>query len=58
MAKNAIHILKDENVLNIFKMNAYEQAKKFDLNKILPMYEKLYEVVLSKNKKSTVVEKL
>ncbi len=50
MAKNAIHILKDDATLNQFKINAYEQAKKFDIAKILPMYEKLYTEVLAKNK--------
>lgn len=46
MAKNAISILSDETVLQRFKANAYEQAKKFDIDKILPMYEALYERVL------------
>ena len=45
MAKNAIHILKDDAVLNKFKSNAYEQATKFDIAKILPMYEELYKEV-------------
>ncbi len=47
MAKNAIHILKDDETLNKFKLNALEQAKKFDIAKILPMYEQLYNEVLS-----------
>lgn len=46
MAKNAISILKDEATLNLFKDNALEQAKKFDIAKILPIYEKLYEQLL------------
>jgi L-malate glycosyltransferase len=46
MAKNAITILKDDVTLAKFKQNAYEQAKKFDIDKILPMYEKLYQSVL------------
>jgi N-acetyl-alpha-D-glucosaminyl L-malate synthase BshA len=46
MAKNAITILSDENVLMKFKKNAYEQAKQFEIGKILPMYEALYEKVL------------
>ncbi len=50
MAKNAIQILKDDTTLNTFKNNAYEQAKKFDIAKILPMYENLYREVLEKNK--------
>ena len=48
MAKNAISILKDDTTLNTFKNNAYEQAKKFDINKILPMYEALYAKVIKK----------
>ncbi|MBA3704717.1 MAG: N-acetyl-alpha-D-glucosaminyl L-malate synthase BshA [Bacteroidetes bacterium] len=49
MVKNTIAILKDDIILNKFKANAYEQAKKFDITKILPMYENLYMEVL-KNK--------
>jgi N-acetyl-alpha-D-glucosaminyl L-malate synthase BshA len=46
MAKNAISILKDDVTLNQFKANAYEQAKKFDIAKILPMYENLYKQLI------------
>lgn len=49
MAKNAISILKDDETLKKFKRNAYEQAKKFDIHKILPMYEKLYQSVLKED---------
>jgi N-acetyl-alpha-D-glucosaminyl L-malate synthase BshA len=48
MAKNAIHILKDDAILNEFKKNAYEQAKKFDISIVLPMYEELYREVLNR----------
>ncbi len=48
MSKNAIGILKDEKTLSQFKANAYEQAKQFRIEKILPMYEKLYEEVIGK----------
>jgi N-acetyl-alpha-D-glucosaminyl L-malate synthase BshA len=51
MAKNAISILKDDATLNQFKINAYEQAKKFNIDKILPMYENLYEEVLKSTKR-------
>ncbi len=47
MAKHAIHILKDENLLNQFRANALEQAREFDLSRILPKYEAYYEEVLS-----------
>lgn len=48
MAKNAISILSsDENLLR-FKKNAHDRSHDFHLEKILPMYEKLYEEVLIK----------
>ncbi|MHC0447844.1 N-acetyl-alpha-D-glucosaminyl L-malate synthase BshA [Flavobacterium sp. 3-218] len=43
MAENAIKILKDDAVLNQFKANAFEVAKKFDIHNILPKYEALYQ---------------
>lgn len=46
MAKNIITLLSDEKKLAQFKVNAFEQAKKFDINVILPQYEKLYEDVI------------
>lgn len=48
MAKNAIYLLSDETRLQQFKQNAYEQAKKFDLDNILPEYEALYQRVMKK----------
>jgi N-acetyl-alpha-D-glucosaminyl L-malate synthase BshA len=53
MAKNAIRILKDDATLAQFKQNAFEQAKQFDILKVLPMYEDLYVDVL-KGKKELV----
>jgi L-malate glycosyltransferase len=46
MAKNANSILSDEATLQKFKHSAYEQAKKFSIDRILPMYEDLYLKVL------------
>jgi N-acetyl-alpha-D-glucosaminyl L-malate synthase BshA len=43
MAANAIKILQDDTVLNQFKKNALEVAKKFDIKNILPKYEALYQ---------------
>ena len=43
MAKNALKMLSNEHQLNKFKANALKQAQKFDVKKILPLYEKLYE---------------
>ncbi len=51
MAKNAIHILKECDVLNQFKENALTRAKEFELSKIVPRYEKFYEEVIEKVKK-------
>lgn len=42
MSKNAIKILQDEKTHAKFKMNALNQAKKFDIDNIVPKYEALY----------------
>ncbi len=42
MARNAIHILDDRN-LKKFKEGALKRAKDFEVDKILPLYETLYE---------------
>ena len=46
MAANAIKILENDQNLEIFKSNALEVAKKFDIKNILPIYEELYERAL------------
>ena len=43
MTKNALKLLSNEPLLKSFKSNAYRQAMKFDIELILPKYEKLYE---------------
>jgi L-malate glycosyltransferase len=48
MSKNAIKLLKDDVMLNQFRENAYNQAKAFDIEKILPLYEKIYNQLLVK----------
>ena len=48
MAKNTIALLSDEKKFLKFRENAFEQAKKFDIESILPMYEKLYKEVIAK----------
>jgi L-malate glycosyltransferase len=45
MCKNALSILKDDATLAVFKANALEQAKKFDIANIVPKYEELYNRV-------------
>ena len=46
MAKYAIKILEDEDVLAEFRKNALEQAENFDIKYVLPQYEKYYEYIL------------
>lgn len=46
MARKALHLLEDNQRLNRFKQQAYTQAQKFDIHKIMPIYEKLYEDLL------------
>jgi N-acetyl-alpha-D-glucosaminyl L-malate synthase BshA len=48
MVQSCISILKSNENLLQFKHNAFEQAKKFDIGKILPMYEDLYAKVIQK----------
>ncbi|PNQ72995.1 N-acetyl-alpha-D-glucosaminyl L-malate synthase BshA [Hanstruepera neustonica] len=47
MSKNAISILKDAPTLMNFKKQAQIQAQKFDIHKIVPQYEVIYENTLS-----------
>jgi N-acetyl-alpha-D-glucosaminyl L-malate synthase BshA len=53
MVKKAIHILDDANLAN-FKKAALKQARTFELAKVLPMYEKVYERVIVNAKKGVV----
>ena len=46
MAQNAIKIVKNEGVLNKFKKAAQETSTKFDIHKIVPFYEAIYEEAL------------
>ncbi|MBC7509400.1 MAG: N-acetyl-alpha-D-glucosaminyl L-malate synthase BshA [Ferruginibacter sp.] len=43
MSKNAILILQDKKTHDRFKANALAQAKRFDIENIVPKYEKLYQ---------------
>ena len=49
MAKNAIQLLSNEEMLQTFRANALAQAKRFDIENILPHYEAYYEEVLEKS---------
>jgi N-acetyl-alpha-D-glucosaminyl L-malate synthase BshA len=46
MAAHAIHILEDDDRLAVFKEHAFAKAKQFDIHKIIPQYEKLYNTLL------------
>lgn len=49
MAVNALSILKDEKTYKLFSENAFEQAKKFSIERILPMYESTYSRLIIHN---------
>lgn len=51
MAAKAISILKDQEVLDRFKENAFTRAKDFDLKKILPEYVSYYNKVIEEQLK-------
>ena len=48
MSQQAILILKDDERLQQFKLAAAQHAHNFDIKNIIPLYEKLYDAVLSK----------
>lgn len=43
MAAYCVELCKNENKLKSFKSNAYERAKIFELSKVLPSYEAIYQ---------------
>ena len=40
-------LLKDDDLLESFKTKAYNEAKKYDINDVVPLYEKEYKKLLS-----------
>ena len=50
MSKYATSILKDSSLLEKFKNKAFKMAKAFDINNIVPIYEKIYKRALNKLK--------
>lgn len=48
MAEKSLYLLQDEALLATFRKNAYDQARQFDINLILPQYEAYYEKVVSR----------
>lgn len=55
MAQHAIYILSDPERLQQFKKGAIEQARKFEKQHVIPMYEKLYCEVIAAYKAGRVV---
>ncbi|MCS6934270.1 MAG: N-acetyl-alpha-D-glucosaminyl L-malate synthase BshA [Chitinophagales bacterium] len=55
MAANAIYLLQNETVLREFRKNAYEQAKQFSIDKILPLYENYYQQIVAVGKQKVNV---
>ena len=50
MSDYAISILENPNVLEEFKINAFNKAESFDINKVVPIYEKIYSKALKQLK--------
>ena len=50
LAANSLKLLSNETLLNQFKENAYNVAKEFSLENILPIYEKYYFDTIQKTK--------
>lgn len=46
MVKNALFILQDDH-LKVFKKNALERAKEFDIERIMPAYEQMYDRIIN-----------
>ena len=49
MAQHAIELLQNEDKLAEFRKNALEQARRFDIENILPDYERYYEEVIARS---------
>ena len=49
MASNAIRILSDKSLKKKYRSQAFENAKKYDIKKIIPLYEEIYNEALNNN---------
>ncbi|MBK8502272.1 MAG: N-acetyl-alpha-D-glucosaminyl L-malate synthase BshA [Saprospiraceae bacterium] len=54
MAANALRILENPEMLAQFRANAFAQAKRFDIDLILPQYEAYYHEVLELSKEQAI----
>jgi L-malate glycosyltransferase len=46
MSENAINLLNNQTLLEEFRQNSFNQALNFDIEKVLPLYEKIYGQLL------------
>lgn len=51
MATKALYLLANADILEQFRAAALQQAQKFALDNIIPLYEKVYETVIMEEKK-------
>jgi glycosyltransferase involved in cell wall biosynthesis len=51
MTENALIVLKDKDTLLKYKENAKKVAEKFSIEKVLPLYEDLYQQAIELKKK-------
>jgi N-acetyl-alpha-D-glucosaminyl L-malate synthase BshA len=56
MANNAFEILSSTENLEKFKKQAFEEASRFDLDQILPIYEDLYRQSIAEHKEKTMLK--
>ena len=47
MAENAIKILSDDSLEKKYRNQAFENAKKYDIKTVIPLYEKIYDQALN-----------
>ena len=52
LAKAMLSLIENEKLCNEFKNNSYENAKNYDLSKIVKEYEELYFLYLKKKVKN------
>ena len=50
MSKKAISILSSKEQLDSFKNKAFLKAKEYDINNLVPLYEKTYQMALDRIK--------
>ncbi len=50
MTANTLRLLQNPELHASFRENAYEQARKFDIDQILPLYESYYKEILARSR--------